>query len=63
MIQIQQWGVVGTDQVVDRVILNGVVLTDTKEVDVIIRTVSADAHLLALTGANQVATTGKKERK
>lgn len=63
MVQVQQWGVVGTEQVVDQVILNGVVLTDTKEVDIIIRTISADAHVLALTSANQTATPGKKKRK
>lgn len=59
VVQVQQWGVVGTQQVVDQVILNGVVLTDTKEVDIIIRTISTDTHLLALTGANQTVTPGK----
>ncbi|XP_075877496.1 uncharacterized protein LOC142885180 [Nelusetta ayraudi] len=56
VVQVQQWGLVGTQQVVDQVLLNGVVLTDTKQVDIIIRTISADAHLLALTGANQTVT-------
>lgn len=63
VVQVQQWGVVGTGQVVDQVILNGVVLTDTKEVDIIIRTISADAHLLALTGANQTIAPGKKKER
>lgn len=61
MVQVQQWGVVGTQQVVDRVLLNGVVLTDTEQVDIIIRTISADAHLLALTGVNQTVTPGKRK--
>lgn len=63
VVQVQQWRVVGTQQVVDQVLLNGVVLTDTKQVDIIIRTISADAHLLALTGANQTVTPGKKRKK
>lgn len=62
VVQVQQWGLVGTQQVVDQVLLNGVVLTDTKQVDIIIRTISADAHLLALTGANQTVTPGKKNK-
>lgn len=56
VVQIQQWGVVGTQQVVDQVLLNGVVLTDMKQVDIIIRTISADAHLRALTSTNQTVT-------
>lgn len=58
--QVQQWGVVGTQQVMDQVLLNGVVLSDAKQVDIIVRTISADAHLLALTAANQTVTPGKK---
>lgn len=60
--QVQQWGVVGTQQVMDQVLLNGVVLSDAKQVDIIVRTISADAHLLALTAANQTVTPGKKPK-
>lgn len=61
MVQVQQWGVVGSQKIVDQVILNGVVLTDTKKVDVIIRTISADVQLLTLTGANQTVAPGKNK--
>lgn len=60
VVQVQQWEVVGTNRVVDRVLLNGLSLPDTsQEVDVILRTISADAHLPNLTGLNQAVTLGK----
>ncbi|XP_041805486.1 uncharacterized protein LOC121615273 [Chelmon rostratus] len=46
IVQVQQWGVVGAQRVVDQVLLNGVSLTGTsQEVDSIIQFMSADAPL------------------
>lgn len=60
MVQVQKWEVVGTHRVVDQVLLNGFSLPDTSpEVDVILRIISADAHLPNLTGLNQALTLGK----
>lgn len=57
MVQVQKWEVVGTHRVVDQVLLNGFSLPDTSpEVDVILRVISADAHLPNLTGLNQALT-------
>lgn len=60
VVQVQQWEVVGTHRVTGQVLLNGISLRDTsQEVDVILRTISADAHLPNLTGRNQAVTLGK----
>ncbi|XP_031150163.1 uncharacterized protein LOC116046099 [Sander lucioperca] len=54
IVQVQQWGVVGAQQVVEQVLLNGVSLTGkNQEVDSIIQTMSADAQLPILIGVNQ----------
>ncbi|XP_034039293.1 uncharacterized protein LOC117522034 isoform X2 [Thalassophryne amazonica] len=46
ILQVQRWGVVGTQQVVDRVLLNGVPLTgSSQEVNNIVQTMSASAVL------------------
>ncbi|XP_073347591.1 uncharacterized protein [Pagrus major] len=56
IVQVQQWGVVGSQRVVDQVLLNGVSLTGTsQEADRIIQTLSADALLPTLTSANQTS--------
>lgn len=60
VVQVQQWEVVGTHRVVDQVLLNGFTLPDrSQEVDVILRTISADAHLPNLTGLNLAVTLGE----
>lgn len=60
VVQVQRWGVVGSHRVDDQVLLNGFSLPDTsQEVDVILRTISTDAHLPNLTGLNQTLTLGK----
>lgn len=61
MVQIQQWGVVGAQRVVDQVLLNGVTLTGTsKEVDAILQTMSADTLLPADISVNQTSVLSKK---
>ncbi|XP_037644138.1 uncharacterized protein LOC119499023 isoform X2 [Sebastes umbrosus] len=56
IVQVQQWGVLGTQRVVDQVLLNGVPLTGkSQEVDLIIRTMSADALLLTLISVYQTS--------
>lgn len=60
VVQVQQWEVVGTHLVVGQVLLNGSSFPDTsQEVDVILRTISADARLPNLTGLKQAVTLGK----
>ncbi|KAM8727504.1 uncharacterized protein AB9X84_001198 [Acanthopagrus schlegelii] len=57
IVQVQQWGVVGAQRVVDQVLVNGVALTGTsQEVDGIIQTLSADARLSTLSRFNQTST-------
>ncbi len=59
IVQVQQWGVVGAQRVVDQVLLNGVSLIGTtKEVDVILKTMSADALVPAV--INQTSALSKK---
>lgn len=54
IVQVQQWGVVGAQRVVEQVLLNGVPLTGaSKEVSSIIKTMSADALLPTLMSLNQ----------
>ncbi|XP_070701454.1 uncharacterized protein [Pempheris klunzingeri] len=56
IVQIQQWGVVGAQRVVEQVLLNGVSLTGpSQEVDSIIQTMSADSLLPALQSVNQTS--------
>ncbi|XP_030257452.1 uncharacterized protein LOC115571934 [Sparus aurata] len=56
IVQVQQWGVVGAQRVVDQVLVNGVSLTgSSEEVDRIIQTLSADARLSTLTSVNQTS--------
>lgn len=56
IIQVQQWGVVGDQRVVEQVLLNGVPFIGTsKEVSSIIQTISPDAFLSTLTSLNQIA--------
>ncbi|XP_042283426.1 uncharacterized protein LOC121907931 isoform X2 [Thunnus maccoyii] len=56
IIQVQQWGVVGDQRVVEQVLLNGVPFIGTsKEVSSIIQTISLDAFLSTLTSLNQIA--------
>ncbi|XP_032386574.1 uncharacterized protein si:dkeyp-13a3.10 [Etheostoma spectabile] len=56
IVQVQQWGVVGAQQVEEQVLLNGVSLTGkNQEVDNIIQTMSADAQLPILIGINQTS--------
>lgn len=61
IVQVQQWGVVGAQRVVDQVLVNGVSLTgSSEEVDRIIQTLSADARLSTLTSVNQTSALSKK---
>lgn len=61
IVQVQQWGVVGARQVTDRVLLNGVSLTDaSQEVDNIVKAISADALLPTLISVNQSLLPSKK---
>lgn len=61
IVQVQQCKVVGAQQVVDLVLLNGVSLTGTShEVDSIIKTITPDADLLALTSVNKTSVLSKK---
>lgn len=56
IVQVQQWKVVGAQQVVDQVLLNGVSLTGTShEVDSIIKTMSPDADLPTLVSVNKTS--------
>lgn len=56
IVQIQQWGVVGAQRVMDQVLLNGVSLTGTRqEVDSIIQTMLADAQFPTLISVNQTS--------
>lgn len=56
IVQVQQLGVVGTQRVVEQVLLNGVSLTATsQEVDRIIKSMSADAPLPTLISVNQTS--------
>lgn len=60
IVQIQQWGVVGDQQVKNQVLLNGVSLSGTsQEVDSIIQTMSADAHLSTLSSVKQTSALSK----
>ncbi|CAK6966887.1 uncharacterized protein LOC128369646 [Scomber scombrus] len=55
IVQVQQWSVVGAQQVVEQVLLNGVPLTGaSKEVSSIIKTMSADELLPTLMSLNQI---------
>ena len=61
IIQVQQWGVVGDQRVVEQVLLNGVPFIGTsKEVSSIMQTISPDAFLSTLTSLNQIAVLSKK---
>ncbi|XP_034743130.1 uncharacterized protein LOC117953850 [Etheostoma cragini] len=56
IVQVQQWGVVGAQQVEQQVLLNGVSLTGkNQEVESIIQTMSAEAQLPTLIGINQTS--------
>ncbi|XP_035525985.1 uncharacterized protein LOC118334246 [Morone saxatilis] len=56
IVQVQQWGVVGAQRVVDQVLLNGVSLTGTsQEVDNIVQTMSADALPQTLISLNKTS--------
>ncbi|XP_042354471.1 uncharacterized protein LOC121952026 [Plectropomus leopardus] len=56
IVQVQQFGVVGAQQVVQQVLLNGVSLTDkSQEADSIIQTMSADPLLPTLIRINQTS--------
>lgn len=56
IVQVQQWKVVGAQQVVDQVLLNGVSLAGTShEVDSIIKTMLPNADLPALTSVNKTS--------
>ncbi|KAM9349160.1 uncharacterized protein ABDE67_008876 [Symphorus nematophorus] len=56
IVQVQQWGVVGAQRVMDQVLLNGVSLTGTsQEVDNIVQMISADALLPILITVNQTS--------
>ncbi|XP_047445549.1 uncharacterized protein LOC125010778 [Mugil cephalus] len=55
VIQIQQWGLVGAQQVMEQVLLNGVSYTSTnQEVSSLIQTMSSDRLLPTLISANQI---------
>lgn len=61
IVQVQQWGVVGAQRVVEQVILNGVSLPSTsQQVDSIIQTMSADALLPTVISVNQTSGLSKK---
>ena len=61
IVQVQQWGVVGAQQVAEQVLLNGVSLKDkSQEVDSIIQTMSIDALLPTLINVNQTSILSKK---
>ncbi|KAM9322021.1 uncharacterized protein KZ484_020258 [Pholidichthys leucotaenia] len=54
VLQIQQWGVVGAHQVEEQILLNGISLSSkNQEVNIIVRTISADPLLQALISLNQ----------
>ncbi|XP_069543676.1 uncharacterized protein [Brachyistius frenatus] len=56
IVQIQQWGVAGAQQVMKQVLLNGVCLTSTnQDVTNIVQTMSADAFLPALISTSQTS--------
>lgn len=56
IVQVQQWGVVGAQRVVDQVLLNGVSLTgSSQEVDNIIQMMSADAFPPTLVSVNHTS--------
>ncbi|KAM7379332.1 hypothetical protein PAMP_004895 [Pampus punctatissimus] len=56
ILQVQQWGVVGAQRVVEQVLLNGVSFISTsKEVSSVIQTMSDDALLPTLMSVNQTA--------
>ncbi|XP_065810129.1 uncharacterized protein [Labrus bergylta] len=56
IVQVQQWGVVGSHQVTELVLLNGVSLTSTsREVATVIKTMSAGALLPSLIGVNDAS--------
>lgn len=60
IVQVQQWGVVGAQQVSEQVLLNGVSLTGkSQEVDSIIQIMSADALLPTLISINQTSVLSK----
>lgn len=57
----QQWGVVGAQDAVQQVLLNGVTLISTsQEVNMIIQTILADSFLPAVIGENQTLVLSKK---
>jgi len=61
IVQVQQRRVVGAQQVVEQVLLNGVSLTGkSQEVDGIIQTMSADPFLPTLVSFNQTSVMSKK---
>ncbi|XP_018532180.1 uncharacterized protein si:dkeyp-13a3.10 [Lates calcarifer] len=56
IVQVQQWGVVGVQQVKEQVLLNGVSLTGTsQEFNRIVQTISTDTLLPALISVNQTS--------
>ncbi|XP_051261773.1 uncharacterized protein LOC127366653 [Dicentrarchus labrax] len=56
IVQVQQWGVVGAQRVMEQVLLNGVSLTHkSQEVDHIVQTMSADALPRTLISLNQTS--------
>ncbi|XP_061587105.1 uncharacterized protein LOC133451957 [Cololabis saira] len=55
VLQIQRWGVVGAQQSGERVLLNGVLLTRSDEIDNIIKTVSTAALIPANINLNQIS--------
>ncbi|XP_059200660.1 uncharacterized protein LOC131980434 [Centropristis striata] len=59
IVQVQQWGVVGAQHVMEQVLLNGVSITGkSQEVGSIIQTMSADALLPTLISVNQTSVLG-----
>lgn len=61
IVQVQQWGEVGAQRVVQQVLLNGVPLPATsQEVNSIIQTISADTLLPRLIRDNQTSVLSKK---
>lgn len=61
IVQVQQWGVVGVQQVKEQVLLNGVSLTGTsQEFNRIVQTISTDTLLPALISVNQTSPLSKE---
>lgn len=61
IVQVQQWGEVGTQPVLRQVLLNGVVLSGTsQEVNSVFQTIAADSLLPAVISDNQTSVLSKK---